>query len=107
MRKILFLLPILIYISISAFGCSVLGGISSTQEEAPPVGYNEIRCTCIDGYGRYGTFTQYVKGQTEMCKLTTYGTLSNETNISCSNNGVEIRRNYDYVKPPELENGVV
>lgn len=49
-------------------------GISPYMEDTPPPGYQEVRCTYIDGQGRYGLpLTNYVKGAVKMAKLTIFG----------------------------------
>lgn len=101
--------PIVLFITLLILtGCiSMLGGITSSQEEKPPEGYSEIRCTCLNGEGRYGGFiTNYVKGDAEYCKLTMYSILPDGAEVSCADDGIKFKINSDYVKSPELENGV-
>lgn len=75
--KILLLIASVLFLS----GCL---GISPTQEGVPPGGYKEVRCTCINGDGRYGTLlTNYIKGQGDFCKLTTFGDLQPSTSLTC------------------------
>lgn len=88
--KTLLLLPILIYVSISAFGCA---GVSAIQDEQPPVGYKEARCITIQGQGRSGTFTQYIKGVANFFKLTLFGDFPEDTNIECGKDGLNIKIN--------------
>ena len=85
MRKIL-----LIVVILGMTGC---GGITATQEGVPPEGYKEVRCAHIDGQGRYGSFTQYVKGAAKFFKLTIFGDLPANTTISCGVDGVGITTN--------------
>jgi len=96
------LLPILLVLVLS--GCA---GISATQETPPPDGYKEVRCTCLDGEGRYGTLFNYVKGDADHCKLTIYGDLQDNSSISCGDDGIKIKININSEQMPKLDNGVV
>lgn len=80
---------LLIILTIFLSGC-ITGGIKSDQSEKPPEGYKEIRCTCINGKGRYGTLTQYVKGKAKYCKLTMYGEIE-ASDVTCENDKVTIK----------------
>lgn len=80
MNKIKFLLLILIIFLLA--GC----GVNPYMDDPPPKGYKEVRCTYVDGDGRYGLpLTNYVKGAVKMAKLTIFGELTG-VNANCNSN---------------------
>jgi len=81
----------------------LFGSISSTQEDTPPEGYSEIRCTCADGAVRYGSFTQYAKGKGDFCKLTVYDSLPAGTVIVCEKDKTSIKINVPVREKAEWE----
>lgn len=61
------------------------------QETPPPAGYKEVKCVYAKGKGRVGSWTQYVKGDVEISKISTYGTLPKNADIECKKEGVSIK----------------
>ena len=90
----------LICISVLMQGC-IIDGIKPDQIDPPPDGYKEARCFTVNGQGRYGTFTQYIKGTGDFFKLTLFGDFPEDTSIDCGKDGLNIKINSHKKKDEE------